>query len=461
MTAAFPLVPLHGSSPLIYLLMAAVMGAGFGFFLERSGFGSAKRLTAVFTLRDWQVYRVMFTALVTAMIGAQLLAAVELLDLGLLELSTTYLWPMSLGGILFGVGFYVGGFCPGTAVVSVVSGRLDGLVFLVGIVLGIYGFALFFDGPGQASWFQSFYLPVGAAVQALDEFAPAWVWVIGITAAVILSFVYLYIFEQRFAMLTPEQLKDAGDRPPAVRPRAGRTAKVTVALATTLAVGIAVLQIGNDEPTVVAAGSDIPAAVAVDSESVPVVDSLSLVGWIVSDAHRLAADTPPNCHVLDLRTEQQRAAIPIRGTLVLPAVNTRSEQHEAALAVLDDVLTTADKNKPLVIVDSEDSNAASDLVADLRVQGLNALLLDGGAGAWQDNVLSADSIWPEWVVGTTAGFESPTPIPGVAVYHDLVRSWMTGNTDEAPAYMSIPGTVQLPSEAATVVATGSGGGGCG
>jgi rhodanese-related sulfurtransferase len=224
---------------------------------------------------------------------------------------------------------------------------------------------------------------------------------------------------------------------------------------------ISVLQIVGDEPEALAIGSDISAAVAVDDTAVPVVDSLSLVGWIVADAHRIAEDTPPNCHVLDLRTDQERAAIPIRGTLVVPPLDTHDAQYEAIVAVLDAELTAVDKNKPLVIVDSDGSSAAGDLIEDLRIQGLNALLLDGGAAAWEDNVLAADATWPEWVLGTATELETPTTIPTVADYHALVTSWMTGNASEIPAYVSIPGTVQLPSEAATVVATGSGGGGCG
>jgi uncharacterized protein len=458
MSTIFPILPLDGGSPTTYLVMAAVVGIAFGFFLERSGFGSAKKLTSVFILRDWGVYRVMFTALVTAMIGAQLMSAFGWMDLGLLELSTTFFWPMIIGGLLFGVGFYFGGFCPGTAVVSAVRGRLDAWMFLVGIVLGIYGFALFYDGAGQASWFQSFYAPAGAAVQSLNGHPLAWVVAIAITAGVILSFRYLYIFEQRFALKTPEQL--AGEpKPPVVRPRAGRSTKAVVGLAAALAVVLAVFSVGSDEPEILAVGSEVPAAVAVDQEPVPSIDALSLAGWIVSDANRIAEETPPNSHVLDLRSEQDRAAIPMQGTVVVPQSD---DQYESALAVLDDLLiTTADKNKPLVIVDKDQSATARSLVADLRLQGVNALLLDGGDAAWQASVLGPEATWPEFIVAGAAGTTTSSTVPSMADYQDQVRSWMTGTTVVVPAYLSIPGTEQLPSEAATVVATGGGGGGCG
>ncbi|MEN8240132.1 MAG: YeeE/YedE thiosulfate transporter family protein [Actinomycetota bacterium] len=461
MSAPFPFVPLNGISPYVFLLMAGLVGLVFGWFLERAGFGSAKKITAVFTMRDWDVYRVMFTAVITAMIGAQLLGAVGLLDLGLLEISTTYAAAMGLGGILFGVGFYFGGFCPGTAVVAFVRGRLDGLVFLVGIILGIYGFALFFDGPGQASWFQSFFAPSDASPMTLVESPYVWYWVAGITLVVLLSFRYLYIFEQRFALRTPEELENATPRPAVVRPKAKMATRLAVTLTVLLVGVLGVLQIGDEEPEVLAVGSEIPAAVAVDSDAVPVVDPLSLAGWIVADANRMAEDKAPNSYVIDLRTDHERTVIPIRDALVLVPCEGTDDQFDTTLSMLNGVLTDADRNKPLVIVDDGYSGVASDLVQDLRLEGLSALMLDGGSVAWQDEVLAEDAVWPEWIVDSAGSSGSSEPVPSVADYHDDVRLWMKGETSVAPAYIAIPGTAQLPSEAATVTATGGGGGGCG
>jgi uncharacterized membrane protein YedE/YeeE/rhodanese-related sulfurtransferase len=458
MSDIFPFIPLQGGSPLTYLVVAGLVGTAFGFFLERSGFGSSKKLTAVFTLRDWDVYRVMFTALVTAMVGAQLLSAFGWMELRLLEVGTTYLWPMFIGGLVFGVGFYIGGFCPGTAVVAAVRGRLDAVVFLVGIVLGIYGFALFFDGAGQASWFQSFYAPAGATVQSFNGHPLAWLLAIAIGIGVMVSFRYLYIFEQRYRMLTPAQLKAKEPRPQAVRPRAGRSTRAVIGVAAALAVVLGVFAVGSEESELLAIGSVRPTPVAADRDSVPAVDALSLVGWIVSDAHRVAEETPPNSYVLDLRDETERTAVPIRGTVVVPPAEDRLG---AVMDVLDDLLTPADRNKPLVIIDRDNALSAQQLVADLRVQGINALLLEGGATAWQTHILAVDAAWPEWVVGGATESTTSLAAPSMADYHDDVRAWMTGTTADVPYYLSIPGTEQLPSEAATVVATGSGGGGCG
>ena len=136
-----PLVPNEILTPEIGLVFALVAGLLFGFFLERAGFGSARKLTAMFYFRDFALLRVMFTAVVVGAVGLLLLGAVGRIDLSMLAIPGTYLWPQALGGLLIGLGFVVGGYCPGTAAVGAASGKLDALVFMIGIILGILGFA--------------------------------------------------------------------------------------------------------------------------------------------------------------------------------------------------------------------------------------------------------------------------------------------------------------------------------
>ncbi len=126
----------------VSLLGAVVLGAAFGFVLERSGFGRAQKLVAQFYLTDMTVFRVMFTAVVTAAVGTSLLAAVGLLDLKAVTVNyPTYLWPMIVGGLLVGAGFVVSGYCPGTSVVAAASGKLDGLLTVAGVVIGMVAYA--------------------------------------------------------------------------------------------------------------------------------------------------------------------------------------------------------------------------------------------------------------------------------------------------------------------------------
>jgi uncharacterized membrane protein YedE/YeeE len=126
----------------VSLLGALALGGAFGFVLERSGFGRAQKLVAQFYLTDLAVFRVMFTAVVVAAIGTSALAALGILDLKAVVANyPTFLWPMVVGGLLVGAGFVISGYCPGTSVVAAASGKLDGLLTVVGVVIGSVAYA--------------------------------------------------------------------------------------------------------------------------------------------------------------------------------------------------------------------------------------------------------------------------------------------------------------------------------
>ncbi len=124
----------------VSLVLAVLIGIGFGFFLERAGFGSGKKLAAQFYFKDMTVLKVMFTAIVTAMLGIYFLSVIGFMDLTLVYLTPTYLVPQIVGGLILGVGFVIGGYCPGTSCVSAATGKIDGAVYLAGIFIGIFIF---------------------------------------------------------------------------------------------------------------------------------------------------------------------------------------------------------------------------------------------------------------------------------------------------------------------------------
>lgn len=124
------------------MIVSVLVGMGFGFVLERAGFGRADRLAAVFYGRDFRVLRVMFTAIVTAMIGLYFFDVFGVLPLASIGILDTYLWPQLVGGVLLGFGFIIGGYCPGTSVVAAVGGKVDAVLFLGGLLLGSSLFTL-------------------------------------------------------------------------------------------------------------------------------------------------------------------------------------------------------------------------------------------------------------------------------------------------------------------------------
>jgi rhodanese-related sulfurtransferase len=177
-----PLTELLGQNGayMIYLLV----GLAFGASLETAGFGNSKKLAAQFYFKDLTVFKVMFTAIIVACVLIFLSSAVGLLDYNLVWVPPTYLWPGIVGGLIMGAGFIIGGFCPGTSLVAMATGKIDGVFFVIGVLTGIFlfgesvsNFAVFFE----SSYMGRFTLPelfgvsygmavVGVVVMALMMF---------------------------------------------------------------------------------------------------------------------------------------------------------------------------------------------------------------------------------------------------------------------------------------------------
>jgi len=124
------------------LLIGTLLGFAFGFVLERAGFGRSTILAAQFYFKDTRVLKVMFSSIVTALLGMTILSGLGILDMGSLRVPPTFLWPQLVGGLLLGAGFIISGCCPGTGVVAMASGKLDGAAAIFGVVVGsvLFGF---------------------------------------------------------------------------------------------------------------------------------------------------------------------------------------------------------------------------------------------------------------------------------------------------------------------------------
>lgn len=130
-------LPFEYSGPISGIMLGLI----FGFALERAGFASGCKLTAQLRFTDWAVFKVMFTAILVSATGLYLLQILGMMSKDDIFIPTTYFWGTLLGGVGVGAGMAIGGYCPGTSVVSFMSGRIDGLVFFIGIVVGTIGFA--------------------------------------------------------------------------------------------------------------------------------------------------------------------------------------------------------------------------------------------------------------------------------------------------------------------------------
>ena len=176
------------ASGLVMTLHLGPADVGFGWTLERAGFGRSDNLAAIFYGRDFRVLRVMFTAIATAMVGVYFLDLAGIVPISSIGILDTYLVAQLAGGLLVGFGFIVGGWCPGTSIVGLVSGKIDALLFIGGLVVGSMLFTLGFDSfaplqnagaKGRVLLHEYFRVPSGVMVLAVALFAVASFWAVG------------------------------------------------------------------------------------------------------------------------------------------------------------------------------------------------------------------------------------------------------------------------------------------
>lgn len=181
------------------LWLALFLGVGFGFFLERAGLGSSVKLAAQFYLTDLAVFKVMFTAIVTALVGLAALSALGVVDLARIELPRTFVLPQLVGGLVFGVGFVVGGYCPGTGCVGMVSGRLDAMVVVAGMLAGSFVFAEAY--PLLATFYQA--TPLGPVTLPELVGIPGWAGTLAVVALAGGGFALAERIERRHVLPSP------------------------------------------------------------------------------------------------------------------------------------------------------------------------------------------------------------------------------------------------------------------
>ena len=234
----FPLPDLIATSaahPWTYVLFA-VIGFAFGFTLEMSGFGNSRKLAAQFYFTDLTVLKVMFTAIVTAMVLIFGAVGLGILNFSQVWVNPTYLSSGILGGLIMGVGFIVGGFCPTTSLAAASTGKVDGMFFVGGGFFGAFLFSeteKYFDNwytnagyYGRLTLDQVLHLPIGVVVLLVVLMALFMFWgaeqlerifgkkdltrepklrVAGAGALVVLALAVVFIgspsFEQRYAKL--------------------------------------------------------------------------------------------------------------------------------------------------------------------------------------------------------------------------------------------------------------------
>ena len=187
----FPLLAFLTGSKL--LGAALIFGALFGLLLHRGGVTDYNVIVNQFRFRDFTVLKVMFTAIVVGGVGLFLLKGQGLANL---HIKPATMLAVVAGAALFGVGMVLYGYCPGTGVAAVATGKLDALAGFGGMLVGgaLYAWAF--------PWIAAHILPVADfGKKRLPDLAPVpeAVWYAGLAALAALVFTLVRRWEQKHA----------------------------------------------------------------------------------------------------------------------------------------------------------------------------------------------------------------------------------------------------------------------
>jgi len=136
-----PLIPMNYIPQAWDNVFALILGMGFGITLEASGFSSSRKIIGTFFGYDFVVLKVFFTAAITAMLGLLYFSYMGWIDYSMLFIQPTFVASAVIGGIIMGIGFSMGGYCPGTSFCGLAIGKLDALTFTVGMFVGVFIFS--------------------------------------------------------------------------------------------------------------------------------------------------------------------------------------------------------------------------------------------------------------------------------------------------------------------------------
>jgi rhodanese-related sulfurtransferase/uncharacterized membrane protein YedE/YeeE len=340
----------------VSLIIAVFIGIAFGFFLERGGLGSSTKLAAQFYLTDLSVFKVMFTAIVTAMLGLYWLSRLGFLDLSQVYVNPTYMLPQLAGGFLFGIGFITAGLCPGTSCVALATGKMDGLVVLVGIFFGIFLFGETLD------YFYDFMYSTSLGQVTLPPFfhIPHGLVVLFVVLVAIAGFFGAGVVERRFSPSNRRCCTNRGIKKP--EPKVTKMLGI-IALLLGVMAAVSGSPVRNGQ---IDAGLAYPDSIR--GRQIAYLGSVQLAESLMARRRDMT--------VLDLRSETD-----------FETYHIPSAQHVAP----SDVTSHNIPNDKTIILCADDGQCAAQAWSDITEQGFeNVFVLQGGLERWFDEILFPD-----------------------------------------------------------------------
>jgi uncharacterized protein len=339
------------------LVVALILGIGFGFVLEQAGFSSSRRLAGVFYGYDFTVLRVFFTAAVTAASGVLLLSHFGLLDIDAIYINPTWLVPAIVGGAIMGVGFILGGYCPGTSVCAASIGKIDAMFYIGGALLGIFAFGEFFP------LYEKFYGSTSLGpIKIYDS--------LGISQGMFMFFL-IVVAVGAFAVTTIIEKRVNKINAPSLQFRPIKHFAAGIAI---VALGVMFISMPDRKTTLIEKVTD-PNYVATHPTAIMEVDEL---------AFRIV-DNEPNVRIIDVRSPIEYAKVALPGSTNIQINDFFSK----------DVVTSLSQRhlKKVLVADNE----GQEQTAYLLLQELgyeNLTILRGGFDAFDKTILDPSIFVP-------------------------------------------------------------------
>jgi hypothetical protein len=121
------------------LLLGLAIGMAFGAVLQLGGGSSYKKVMGSLLLKDLDIIKLIMMAIAVGSVG---IYALDLVDMANMSIKPTYVAGIAIAGLIFGVGFAVAGYCPGTCIVASAEGKTDAMVTVLGGLAGALLYAL-------------------------------------------------------------------------------------------------------------------------------------------------------------------------------------------------------------------------------------------------------------------------------------------------------------------------------
>ncbi len=141
-----------GASQTKALMLGTIFGIAFGFLLQKGGVAKYHVLIGQLLLEDFTVLKVMMSAVVVGALGIHFMHRAGLVEM---HIKPTRYASNIIGGLLFGVGFALAAYCPGTGAAALGQGNYDAIAMMVGMFAGSYLFA------EASGWIASRIDPIG------------------------------------------------------------------------------------------------------------------------------------------------------------------------------------------------------------------------------------------------------------------------------------------------------------